>query len=128
MHGFGRVYQMFNNFDDFQDDEVAMLHEAGSPYRAASEPLVHLRAAIHAFVQGKLLSRENADTVCLRLKAQWFGDRTIDLFETELVAAADSENVPCIRKHLRDFSRFRVKSLDLIDFARDYRSLQNAKY
>ena len=34
MRGFGRIYELFNTGRDFQDDEVALLHEPTAPYRA----------------------------------------------------------------------------------------------
>src|SRR5580700_6059608 len=40
MRGFGRVFERFMAEEDFQDDEVALLHEPNAPYRPVSEPLV----------------------------------------------------------------------------------------
>ena len=46
MRGYGSVYAPFATEGDFQDDEVALLHEPNAPYRPVSEPLVHLREAV----------------------------------------------------------------------------------
>ena len=63
MRGFGRVFELFNAGSDFQDDEVALLHEPTSPFRSSSEPLVHLRAALDHLVSADLVPRAAAVAV-----------------------------------------------------------------
>jgi hypothetical protein len=116
MRGYGRVHDLFWSEDDFQDDEVALVHEPEPPYRAASEPLVHLRAAAaHLLAQGHL-SRAAHDGILADLKSRWYGDRTLPLFHELALAAAPHDRRGGIREELQDFGRFRWKSLDLKEF------------
>jgi hypothetical protein len=116
MRGYGKVYQMFSRFADFQDDEVALVHGPDPPYRAGSEPLVHLRVALSAFVRDGILERSRAREIVRSLKTLWYGDRTLELFEelakTE-VARADCNYVS---EAVRSFDRFRIKQQDLESF------------
>ena len=114
MCGFGRVYELFNAGHDFQDDEVALLHEPTSPYRAISEPLVHLRAALDHFVASGLLPRSLSVPVVEALKKRWFGDRTIEAMLGDL--RRQGAAMPLILAELRDFGRFRLKTIDLERF------------
>ena len=62
VRGYGRVFERFCQGDDFQDDEVALLHEATSPYRAVSEPLFHLREAVAHLARGGLVADETRES------------------------------------------------------------------
>jgi hypothetical protein len=115
MRGFGHVYERFCGADDFQDDEVALLHEPTSPYRAASEPLIHLRAAIDHLVARGTVSAEDAHTVITDLKARWYGERTIARAKHALKRCPRVEPA-VVDRELRDFDRFRWKTLDLVRF------------
>ncbi len=115
MRGWGRVYQRFCQGDDFQDDEVALLHEAAPPYRAVSEPLFHLREALAHLARVGLVSDEDAKALVDDLKSRWYGERTIRGTIESLV-----RRVPvvasAIRRELTAFDRFRTKTLDLERF------------
>ncbi len=114
MRGFGRVFARFMEEGDFQDDEVALLHEGAPPYRALTEPLVHLRAAIAHVVGRGLVTEAAADDVLRDLKSRWYGDRTRrGAVEGLAVRANDAAQV---REELRDFGRFAWKTQDLEDF------------
>lgn len=112
MRGFGRVFERFAAEGDFQDDEVALLHEATPPYRAVSEPLVHLRAAIEHLLRSGIVSPADGAVVLDDLKSRWFGERTvrgtIDALARRAPAASEA-----IRRELSDFRRFALKTRDL---------------
>lgn len=112
MRGFGRVFERFAAETDFQDDEVALLHEATPPYRAVSEPLVHLRAATEYLVEKRIVSRADAAAVVDDLKSRWFGERTVR-GTIEALARRAPEAREAIRRELSDFQRFALKTHDL---------------
>jgi hypothetical protein len=112
MHGFGRVFERFTGEADFQDDEVALLHEATPPYRAVSEPLVHLRTAIEYLVEQGIVGEADASAVVDDLKSRWFGERTIR-GTLEALARRAPEAREAIRRELSDFHRFALKTRDL---------------
>jgi hypothetical protein len=114
MCGFGRVYELFNGARDFQDDEVALLHEPTPPFRPSSEPLVHLRAALDHLVDRSLVSDKAASAVIQSLKKRWFGERTIAAMLADL--RREGAALAPIRIELLDFARFRLKTIDLERF------------
>ena len=114
MRGFGQVYELFNASHDFQDDEVALLHEPTAPYRPMSEPLVHLRAALDHLARMDLLPGDRSAKVAASLKKRWFGDRSIDAMLGDL--RRDGAALGPIRRELGDFARFRLKTIDLERF------------
>ncbi len=116
MRGFGRVFERFMREEDFQDDEVALLHEGTAPYRAVTEPLVHLRAAIgHLRGARDRHRKRDATEVVADLKSRWFGERTVRGTIEALVRRA-REAAAAIRRELSDFSRFALKTSDLERF------------
>jgi hypothetical protein len=115
MRGFGSVYERFCGEGDFQDDEVALLHEPGAPYRAVSEPLVHLRAAIEHLVAREIVSADDARGVVGDLKARWYGERTVARAKSALKKCAGVEG-GAVEREWREFDRFRWKTLDLVRF------------
>jgi hypothetical protein len=124
MRGFGRVFEHFCREGDFQDDEVALLHEPAAPYRPVSEPLVHLRAAVHHLVACGLVGEADGRAVTADLKARWYGERTRGRAERALlerVGGPESAAGRRVREELADFARFRWKTIDLEMFldARD---------
>jgi hypothetical protein len=118
MRGFGRVYERFNEDDDFQDDEVALLHEPTAPYRPLTEPLVHLRTAIEHLVRCGVIKESVGRAVVGDLKSRWFGERTIRCALDSLVrhAGAGAETKRAIQAQLAEFDRFRLKTIDLVEF------------
>jgi hypothetical protein len=115
MHGFGRVFERFMGEEDFQDDEVALLHEGTAPYRGVTEPLVHLRAAIDHLVERGIVGEADASAVVADLKSRWFGERTVRGTIEALVQRA-RDAAAAIRRELSDFHRFALKTSDLERF------------
>ena len=115
MRGFGRVFERFMGEEDFQDDEVALLHEGTAPYRAVTEPLVHLRAAIGHLVERGIVTETDATAVVADLKSRWFGERTVRGTIEALVRRA-REAADAIRREMSDFRRFALKTSDLERF------------
>lgn len=116
MRGFGRIYRMFFRYADFQDDEVALLHNPDPPYQAGSEPLVHMRVALASFVRRRLIGREDAHGIVLALKGLWFGDRTLQRFADLLRAAAPASRWGKVKRALGNFDHYRIKEQDLAAF------------
>ncbi len=115
MRGYGRVYELFASEGDFQDDEVALLHEPSAPYRPVSEPMVHLRAAVEHLVARGILGASDGDEVVRDLKASWYGERTVRRL-VRLVKRVAGERASAVDAELGDLSRFRSKTLDLERF------------
>jgi hypothetical protein len=113
MRGYGRVYRLFYRFDDFQDDELALVHEPDPPYRAASEPLVHMRFALDALVRAGALEMRGALDVLRSLKLLWYGERTLTLFNELVLRKARPGRETLARETIGNFDRFRVKQQDL---------------
>jgi hypothetical protein len=117
MRGYGRVFELFVSCSDFQDDEVALLHEPGPPYRAVSEPLVHLREAIRRLVTVGLVREDDGREVVADLKSRWFGDRTLRATTDALLKKTRSaRRREAIRAELSDFQRFAIKNADAKQF------------
>jgi hypothetical protein len=115
MRGFGRVFERFVAEDDFQDDEVALLHEPSAPYRPVSEPLVHLRAAIDHMVTEGIVSEADGRAVVADLKGRWYGERTLRRAAAALKSRSRAGGA-AVEDELRAFDRFRWKTLDLLRF------------
>jgi hypothetical protein len=113
MRGFGAVFARFMAEDDFQDDEVALLHEPGPSYRAVSEPLIHLRAAIDWLVEQKHLHAAAARGIVHALKTRWYGERTLRLTRGLLTPHVSPRG---LREVFEDFHPFALKTLDLERF------------
>ena len=111
MRGFGKVYYLFFEFEDFMDDEVALLFEATPPYRVMSEPLVHFRECINYLViQGKI-SQRMGQAIIGKMKELYFGERTLLLFR-ELILAHTGRH---LTDFITNFESFRCKCSDLLN-------------
>jgi hypothetical protein len=115
MRGFGRVYARFAAEGDFQDDEVALLHEPTAPYRPVSEPLVHWRAAIDDLIAGGVVCEARGRAVIDDLKGRWYGERTRSR-ALRALTDGDTEVRGAVERAWRDFYRFRWKTHDLESF------------
>jgi hypothetical protein len=113
VRGYGRVFERFCEEDDFQDDEVALLHEPTAPYRALTEPLVHLRAAIDHLVVSRVIDAHAAADVVRALKSRWYGERTI---RAAIALLAKHAPADAVTRELASFERFREKTRDLDRF------------
>ena len=109
VQGYGQVYQHFVADDDFQDDEVALLHDNVPPYKPLSEPLVHLRTCLAHMVHNGQLTQAAQTTIITQLKQQWFGNRTLKLF-FNLLQQHTNASVASIKN---GFNQYRIKQLDL---------------
>jgi TfuA-like protein len=115
MRGFGRVYARFMESGDFQDDEVALLHAPTPPYRAMTEPLIHLRAAIAHLVATGVVEKTDGEAVVRDLKSRWYGERTLRGTVDALGERARG-GAAAVRGELGDFRRFAWKTRDLEEF------------
>lgn len=113
MKGYGKVYHRFFSMEDFQDDELALLHEPEPPYRAFSEPLVHFRACVEYLLEEQMIDQGPAESVIAELKSRYFGERTHAFFHELTSPFLDD---PSIITH--NFDRFREKQSDLLEFLR----------
>ena len=111
MKGFGEVYEKFFLEEDFQDDELSLLHEGEAPYRAITEPLVHYRECIDHMISEKLINESDGLKIICELKVLWFGNRTIQLFKSlfEKYTGSRFEN------YFTNLDRFQIKKIDLIN-------------
>jgi hypothetical protein len=116
MRGFGAVYQWFCQAEeDFRDDEVALLHEAVAPYRATSEPLVHIRVALADLVARQILTTTVADQIITEFANSWFGDRNL----TRLKYCLNQHSLPAnfnVTTWIASFEQYRIKNQDLANF------------
>lgn len=119
MNGFGRVFELFEAEGDFQDDEVALLHEARAPFRPLTEPLVHLRTAIEHLVAERIVRDGDGREVIAELKSRWYGERTVRAM-IEALSRRQPQNAARVREELCDFRRFSLKTLDLERFVETY--------
>ena len=113
MKGFGQVYERYLQDDDFQDDEVALLHGPLPPYPAFTEPLIHLRAALTELEKQAILTAKASAQIVLHLKSLWYGKRTLSAFVKLALNETPSPRTEAI---LADFERFRLKNQDLRNF------------
>lgn len=111
MKGYGEVYRRFEAEEDFQDDEVTLLHEPDPPYRKVSEPLVHFRACVEDLVNKQFLPPDKGASIIDRLKSLYFGDRSLALFKNLLGEAGI-----IFDDLIRDFEPYRIKERDLERF------------
>jgi hypothetical protein len=113
MRGFGFVYEQFYKYDDFQDDELALLHSDEFPYTSLTEPLLHFRGAIHDLVKEGRLKEDEALMIISKLKEMWFGYRTIPLLST---CVNESGCSITISEMTRFIEKNRVKKEDFVSF------------
>ena len=115
LRGFGSVYERFCGDDDFRTTRWRSSDEPTAPYRAVSEPLVHLRAAIDHLVARSVVSADDGRAVVADLKARWYGERTTSRAKHRLKQCPRVEGA-AVDRELRDFQTFRLKTLDLLRF------------
>ena len=114
MRGFGAVYERYATCEDFDDDEVAQIHEAEAPYRPLSEPMIHLREFVRDLTDRLVLPQATADSIVARLKNRWYAERTLFVLR-QLLTDAGCETSD-IDERLTAFDRFRLKRIDLVAF------------
>ncbi|HXT16916.1 MAG TPA: TfuA-like protein [Gemmatimonadaceae bacterium] len=116
VRGFGNVYAHFLAADDFQDDEVALMHAPTAPYETFSEPLIHIRYCLAEMVRLGEIDSGVARRTAGYLKSQWFAARTLDGFVAALTTFGGDVAANSARAHVARFDQFRVKTKDLIAF------------
>lgn len=117
MRGYGRVYEMYATDPEFDDDEVALLHAGEAPHRPLSEPLVHIRFFLDGLVGRNLLDAEGRAAVVTELKHRWYAERTLPGLAAALTKAGLDEDL--VAAELADFSPYRLKALDLVEFVKE---------
>jgi hypothetical protein len=115
LRGWGAVFERYRDDPNFRDDEVALLHEPGPPYREATEPLVHMRAGLADLVARGTITAEDETAILDKLMSLWFGDRSLPYLR-ELIVERQPGKAEELRAWLQGFDRFRLKALDLLSF------------
>lgn len=121
MSGYGQVFHRFFEHEDFQDDELALLHGPEYPYQAFTEPLVHFRVCVEHLVSEGALATGTGQAIIDRMKNMYYGERTLDAFSALLKG-----RLPEADDVIRNFNRYRVKQQDLVDFLQ-YKHAKRAK-
>lgn len=111
LRGFGWVYRQIEQRPDFSDDELCLLHFPEPPWWPVTEALINLHYTLTKLAEQGAWPWEDAQLVLDRLGQRWFGDRTPQLMQRELVRAgmapADA------RRCLACTAAQRIKTLDL---------------
>lgn len=112
MIGFGKVFDWFKKEEDFQDDEVSLLHGVAPDYTPFSEPLVHFRTCVADLISKAKLDKAAGNWIIRQLKSHYFGERTMDMFLAliQKKSKIDSDFIA------QNFSKYQIKQLDVIDF------------
>jgi len=114
MRGFGYVYSLFSEGDDFTDDEMCLLHFPEPPYFPVSEALVNLRFALQEKGHAFGVSPQSAARVVAGLRGLWFGERTEACIRRVMVDCVGIRGAIADRL-LTWLRRHRVKTIDLND-------------
>jgi hypothetical protein len=114
MTGFGEVYRQFASDPDMSDDEVTLIHQTQEPFLSLSEPLIHIRQFLGQWTTERIITPAQEQHILHYLKNMWYGHRTLNCLKEALlalpVATKQIDNAPA------NFSAYRIKSLDLIEF------------
>ena len=102
MIGSGRVYEYYQRTFVSGDDEVAVLHEAGHPYKILSMPLINLRLSLSDMVKEKVMSEERSEEIIIHFKNMFFADRKLDDIKK---IASNAEECQAILRSYRDWKR-----------------------
>lgn len=104
--GVGGIYKALAAGDIEDDDEVALTHaDAEGNYRALSDAMVTIRAAIAGAQDAGIIDPDQAQELIRRSKARWFPDRRL----TTVVADAMDMHIPKPQvEQLREFLRYQV--------------------
>ncbi len=74
--GVGKIFRMFRDGVLDADDEVALVYERDT-FRALSDPLVNLRAALELAASAHVIDESEKNDLAQRLKALYFPDRSL---------------------------------------------------
>jgi len=115
MQGYGVVYGRYRDDPEFDDDEVTLVHEIDAPYRAMSEPLIHLRGFVAALQDQEKICADNAQAIIRDLKERWYAERTLSRLKKLLQTSGEMAHHE-VDEALAGFKAFRVKNQDLEGF------------
>lgn len=116
MLGYGSVYARFLQSEDFQDDEVSLLHAPFHPFSPLTEPLVHIREAMQNLHELDAISATSRDMVISDLKGIWFGVRTINRWRASISEHCDRLALLQLDEIMKEPERFRIKNHDVQRF------------
>ncbi|UMZ10690.1 hypothetical protein I9018_24875 [Pseudomonas sp. MPFS] len=114
MKGFGDVYRQFSSDPNMSDDEVTLIHQEQEPFLSISEPMIHIRFFLRHWLNERIITVEQEQSLIHKIKNMWYGYRTLKFLREallELPVAAEKIDIA-----LKNFSTYRIKSLDLIEF------------
>ncbi|MHC8369423.1 TfuA-like protein [Pseudomonas sp. MDT1-85] len=114
MTGFGEVYRQFASDPDMSDDEVTLIHQTQEPFLSLSEPLIHIRQFLRQWTTEQIITPPQEQHLLHYLKNMWYGHRTLNCLKEALLTLPVAEQQ--IDSALANFSVYRIKNLDLIDF------------
>ncbi|WP_052742274.1 TfuA-like protein [Pseudomonas frederiksbergensis] len=114
MTGFGEVYRQFASDPDMSDDEVTLIHQTQEPFLSLSEPLIHIRQFLGQWTTERIITPAQEQHILHYLKNMWYGHRTLNCLKEALLALPVATKQ--IDNALANFSAYRIKSLDLIEF------------
>lgn len=112
MIGYGQVFEWFKKEEDFQDDEVALLHSPAPQYIAVTEPLVHFRTCVQSLIEQQKLSATDGTRIVEQLKGVYYGERFREKFYEYLKQVSDID----VQQLAKTFDKYRIKQLDLVHF------------
>jgi len=115
MRGYGQVYKHYCDYLEFDDDEVTLVHEIEAPYRAMSEPLIHIRGFVSSLRETQVLSADSAQAIVSDLKERWYAERTLSRLK-KLLQEIGKIPLQEADQALSRFNEFRLKSQDLHSF------------
>jgi ribosomal protein S12 methylthiotransferase accessory factor len=116
MQPFGVVAKMFCDDPDFADDEVALVHATEAPFFPFSEPMVHIRAYLADMLARGLLDAQQHAAVVSAMRERWYADRTFARLRDALTEITAPHVHAGLFAHLDDFSPYRLKQRDLMQF------------
>jgi hypothetical protein len=119
MRGFGRVYEHFLADGDFQDDEVALVHNPDEPYTCITEPLIHIRHCVSAMEKDGEIPRGTAIEIIDELKNMWFGTRSLETFFELVSWKLGPGGASAVSCRINNFDAFRIKTQDLVTFLQE---------
>ena len=119
MRPWGRVARRYCEDEDFNDDEVTLLHGAEEPWMPLSEPLLHMREFLARMRELGAIGPAQEREVVHDLQQRWYAERTLRALRESLQRALRSNALPApVEAGLADFTPFRLKQHDLLAFLR----------
>jgi hypothetical protein len=111
MVGLGQIYEMFFQFEDFTDAELAQLLEPEPPFRPITEPLVHYRYLLGTLLHRGDINHNEHLEILEELTNRYYGDLDIRFFKSLLGKYVSVELLSAVHSN---FQEFRLKTKDYI--------------